>query len=294
MANSEKKRNAALLYLIIGAVAIGFAPIFVRLSEVGPIATAFWRVGIAFPILTLLSLGQGATYPLDQKRPNFTDYLWVLFAGVLFGGDLSTWHVSIQYTTIASSTLLANLAPVIIALWGWLVLRKPPKKNLVIGLFLAIAGVAILVNPSLKMSRHLVIGDCLAFLTAFFYAGYLLVLKQARKKFTAFSCLALSTFASMVTLIIITFVAGEEFLPHTLIAWVILFALALFSHILGQGLITYALPYLPVTFSSTTLLVQPIVAAIAGWIIFAERLSWMQIVGIFVALAGILLAKQKA
>ncbi len=289
--DSKVKSKLALFYLIIGAIAIGFAPIFVRLSEVGPIVTGFWRVAIAFPILTLLSMGQGSTRPNDAEKPNFKDYLWILFAGVLFGGDLATWHLSIHYTTIANSTLLANFSPVLIALWGWLVLHKPPQKKLVIGLLLAIVGVAILINPGLHIDNKTLIGDSLAFITAFFYAGYLLVLNRARKKFTAFSAMAISTFSSMFTLFIITLFSGETFFPHTEMAWLILIALALFSHILGQGLIAYALPYLPVTFAATALLVQPMVAAIAGWIGFSEYLSLVQMLGILIALAGIFLAK---
>ncbi|MDQ8039300.1 MAG: DMT family transporter [Rickettsiella sp.] len=290
--DSEKKRKLALLYLVIGAAAIGFAPIFVRLSEVGPIATGFWRVAIAFPILTVLSIGQGSTLPEGEEKTNFKDYLWVLFAGVLFGGDLATWHLSIQYTTIANSTLLANFSPVLIALWGWLILRKPPQKKLVIGLLFAIVGVAILINPGLHIDKQTLRGDALALITAFFYSGYLLVLNRARKKFTAFSSMAISTFSSMLTLLIITSFSTEKFIPHTEMAWLLLIALALFSHILGQGLIAYALPYLPVTFASTALLVQPMVAAIAGWICFSEHLSLFQMTGIVIALVGIFLAKQ--
>lgn len=291
---SEKKPKLALLYLILGAIAIGFAPIFVRLSEVGPIATGFWRVAIAFPILILLSVGQGSTYPSDIEAPLFKDYLWILFAGVLFGGDLATWHTSIQYTTIANSTLLANFSPILIALWGWLVLHKPPQKKLVIGLLFAIIGVAFLINPSLHMDRRTAIGDGLAFITAFFYAGYLLVLNRSRKKFTAFASMAISTFSSMLTLLIITFFSGESSMPPTEMAWIILIALALFSHILGQGLIAYAIPYLPVTFSATTLLIQPMIAALAGWFFFSEYLSLLQMLGIVIALVGIFLAKQTA
>jgi drug/metabolite transporter (DMT)-like permease len=289
---SAKKRKLALLYLVIGAVAIGFAPIFVRLSEVGPIATGFWRVAIAFPILTLLSIGQGYTQPDDRHAPVLKDYLWLLFSGVLFGGDLATWHLSIQYTTIANSTLIANFSPIIIALWGWIVLRRPPQKKLVIGLLLAILGIAVLIHPTFHMDKNIRTGDGLAFITAFFYAGYLLVLNRARKKFTAFSSMAISTFASMLTLLAITCLSGELAMPQTEIAWIILFALALFAHILGQGLIAYALPYLPVTFSSTALLVQPMVAAMAGWYFFSEYLGFSQMIGMLIALVGIFLAKQ--
>lgn len=289
---SNKKRNLALLYLIIGAIAIGFAPIFVRLSQVGPISTGFWRVAIAFPILMILSIGQGSTRPNDGEIPVLKDYLWVLFAGALFGGDLATWHLSIHYTTIANSTLLANFSPVIIALWGWIVLHKPPQKKLAIGLLLAIIGIAILIHPSLHMGKNTRIGDALALVTAFFYAGYLLVLNQTRRKFTTFSIMAISTFASMITLLVVAQISGEIFVPKTGTAWLVLLALALFSHILGQGLIAYALPYLTVTFSSTALLVQPMVAAIAGWFFFSEHLGLMQLIGILIALLGIFLAKQ--
>lgn len=289
---SEKKSKLALLYLIIGAVAIGFAPIFVRLSEVGPISTGFWRVAIAFPILSLLSIGQGYTRPDEKHAPALKDYLWLLFSGVLFGGDLATWHLSIHYTSIANSTLIANFSPIIIALWGWIVLHKPPQKKLVIGLLLAILGITVLIHPSLHMEKNIRIGDGLAFITAFFYAGYLLVLNRARKKFTAFSSMAISTFASMLTLLAITSLSGELAMPQTEMAWIILFALAVLAHIVGQGLIAYALPYLPVTFSSTALLIQPMVAAMAGWFFFSEYLDFSQIIGMLIALVGIFLAKQ--
>ncbi|EDP46527.1 DMT family transporter [Rickettsiella grylli] len=289
---SEKKHKRALLYLVIGAVAIGFAPIFVRLSEVDPIATGFWRVAIAFPILTLLSLGQGYTRPDDRHKPILKDYLWLLLCGVLFGGDLSTWHLSIQYTTIANSSLIVNFSPILIALWGWIVLKKPPQKKLIVGLLLALLGIVILIQPTVPMDKTIRVGDGLAFITAFFYAGYLLVLNHARKKFTAFTSMAISTFSSMLTLLFISCITHELTLPETPMAWIILLALALFAHVLGQGLIAYALPYLPVTFSSIALLIQPMVAAIAGFFFFKETLNVIQIIGIFIALVGIFLAKQ--
>lgn len=289
---SEKKHKRALLYLVIGAVAIGFAPIFVRLSEVDPIATGFWRVAIAFPILTLLSLGQGYTRPDDRHKPILKDYLWLLLCGVLFGGDLSIWHLSIQYTTIANSSLIVNFSPILIALWGWIVLKKPPQKKLIVGLLLALLGIFILIQPTVPMDKTIRVGDGLAFITAFFYAGYLLVLNHARKKFTAFTSMAISTFSSMLTLLFISCITHELTLPETPMAWIILLALALFAHVLGQGLIAYALPYLPVTFSSIALLIQPMVAAIAGFFFFKETLNVIQIIGIFIALVGIFLAKQ--
>ena len=46
------------------------------------------------------------------------------------------------------------------------------------------------------------------------------------------------------------------------------------------------------TFSSTALLIQPMVAAMAGWYFFSEYLSFSQMIGMLIALVGIFLAKQ--
>jgi len=45
--------RAAFLCLLAGGCAIAFAPIFVRLSDTGPVASAFWRTALAAPLLWL-------------------------------------------------------------------------------------------------------------------------------------------------------------------------------------------------------------------------------------------------
>jgi len=211
---------------------------------------------------------------------------------VLFAGDLAAWHVSIHYTTVANSTLLVNFSPVIIALWGWLVLRESLQQNLVIGLFLTIAGAYALINPSLHMSEQTLWGLSLALLAAFFYVGYLLATAHARKNLGTFTSMALSTGSSTVALLCITALSSESFGMHTTTTWGVLTGLAIISHVVGQGLIAYALPYLPVALSSAVLIIQPIVALIASWIFFGESLTMMQLSGILVALGGMYLIKR--
>jgi drug/metabolite transporter (DMT)-like permease len=291
-AHLKSQYRFPLFCLILGAVAIGFAPIFVRLSEVGPIATGFWRVAMAFPLLTLFSIHQGTTQPDTNQPISWRDYAWILFAGIAFGADLATWHYSIHYTTVANATLLANFSPVILALWGWLVLGKRPQAQLVLGLALAVFGVAILVHPNLQLNQSTWRGDTLAFITSFYYTVYLLAMNRARRVFSALRSMTIASFSSMLFLAFLMWMTGEVWLPVSLTGWLVLLGLAFFSHILGQGLITYAFPYLPTTFAATTLLVQPMIAAIAGWFFFAEKLSLLQIAGLLIALGGIFLAKK--
>src|SRR2546421_8423887 len=104
--------NRPLAALLLGAACIALSPIFVRLSEAGPTATAFWRVALAVPALWLL-------YALKPKARlgRYTGKWWLLFAaGFAFAGDLGFWHSSIKLTSVANSTLLANLAAIFVTL----------------------------------------------------------------------------------------------------------------------------------------------------------------------------------
>src|SRR5215213_4513107 len=120
--------NRALGALLLGAACIALSPIFVRLSEAGPTATAFWRVALAVPALWLLIFFQNAPLPGNFSGKRFL----LLAAGVAFAGDLAFWHTSIQLTSVANSTLLANLASIFVTLAAWIFLRQKPT-----GIFLA-------------------------------------------------------------------------------------------------------------------------------------------------------------
>ena len=68
--------------------------------------------------------------------------------------------------------------------------------------------------------------------------------------------------------------------------------LAWISHCAGQGLIAYSLAHLPAAFSSVSLLFQPVMAAVFAWILLAEPLVPLQIVGGVIVLFGIYLARR--
>ena len=103
----KEKSRVAFVALLTGAVGIAFAPIFVRLSEVGPGATAFYRVLFALPVLWLWRLRERAC-PGAPRRPSVAaEYRQLAVAGLLFAGDLALWHWSIKRTSVANATLFA-------------------------------------------------------------------------------------------------------------------------------------------------------------------------------------------
>ena len=281
--------NPALGALLAGATFIALSPIFVRLSEAGPTATAFWRVALAVPALWALYWIK----PRGRSRRYSGKWPLLVAAALAFAGDLAFWHTSIQLTSVANSTLLANLASIFVTLAAWIFLRQRPTRIFLIGLAAALAGVALLVRTSVESSPTGLAGDALAVVTAMFYAGYLLAVKGLRDRGEAtLHLMAVTTTISAIVLFPIALSTGEPMLPQSASGWWILVGLALVSHAAGQGLIAYALAHLPAAFSSVSLLFQPVMAALFAWLLLAEPLTAAQVAGAVVVLLGIYLARR--
>lgn len=281
--------NPALGALLVGAACIALSPIFVRLSEAGPTATAFWRVALAVPVLWILFFLKSRT----RTQRYAGKWPLLLAAGLAFAGDLGFWHASVQLTSVANSTLLANLASIFVTLAAWVFLRHKPTGVFLAGLGAALSGVGLLVHASLAFSATGLAGDALGVVTAMFYAGYLLAVKGLRDRGEA--TLYLMAVTSTITALLLFPVAlatGETVLPASASGWWILIGLALISHAAGQGLIAYALAHLPAAFSSVSLLSQPVMAALFAWVLLSEGLTPLQILGGLIVLAGIYLARR--
>lgn len=283
-------QSMALVVLLIGAAAIAFAPIFVRLSEVGPTATALHRMALAVPALWIWLWwgGRHGGEPVLERR----EYLRLALAGFFFAGDMSLWHFSIHFTTIANATLLANLAPIFVTLFGFVLFKQRVSKLFMGGMALAMIGAVTLMGDSLQLSRQSFIGDVLGMITAVFYASYIMSVGRMRARLATRVIMFWSTLFCALFLVPLTWLSGEAVMPQTAYGWGVLIGLALVAQVFGQGLIAYALAHLPTTFSSVSLLFQPVVAALAAWVLFGEALGPLQGFGALVVLIGVALARQ--
>ena len=281
--------NPALGALLAGATFIALSPIFVRVSEAGPTATAFWRVALAVPALWILYWMK----PKARTRRYAGKWVLLVAAGFAFAGDLAFWHASIQRTSVANSTLLANLASIFVTLGAWIFLRQRPTRLFLTGLGAALVGVTLLVRTSLDFSATALLGDALGVATAVFYAGYLLAVKGLRDRGeTTLHLMAVTSTISAMVLFPLALATGEPMLPQTPGGWWILVGLALVSHAAGQGLIAYALAHLAAAFSSVSLLFQPVMAALFAWLLLSEPLVALQVAGGMIVLLGIYLARR--
>lgn len=281
----NRRTGLALLALLIGAVGIGFAPIFVRLSDVGPVSSAFWRMTLSLPLLLLLLRFQ-------PRRPARSGRPWLLIVcGLFFAADLGLWHWSITLTSVANATLFANLNPVFVALGGFLLFGERFTRLFLLGLVLAMSGAVLLVGGDFAWGGAKSLGDLLGVATAVMYAGYFISAKTLRAGYSAIEVLTLSAVFTALALLPAAILGGEQILPQSLDGWLILVGLALISQIMGQGMIVQALATLPAAFSALALLLQPVVAALLAWRLFDEEPGPMELAGAIAILAGILFAR---
>ena len=283
-ARARPANLVAIGALLLGATAIATSPLFVKVSETGPVATAFWRVFLALPLLWIWSM-------LEQRERHNASFAMdrglFVAAGIFFAGDLAVWHWSIVLTSVANSTLLANLAPIFVALAAWLLFRQQLRGKFLAGLAIAVTGMTLLIGGDFQLEGRELIGDALGVVTAMFYAGYQMTVTRLRARVATSTIMAWSGLITALILLPIALASGEQLLPVSSMGWIKLIGLALISQVAGQSLIAYAMAHLPATFSSVGLLFQPVMATLFAWVLLSEAVSMLQLAGGVTVLIGI-------
>lgn len=277
----------AFIALVIGAIAMGFSPIFVRLADVGPFASAFWRVFLALPPLYLWQ--RWAAEPPPAANSHYTRA--VVLSGLAFTGDLIFWHLSILHTTIANATLLATTAPVWVFLVSFLFFGQHLRRAEVLGLVICLAGGSFLVKDSFNVDPARLRGDAEALATSVFFGLYIVAIGKARLFSGAARITFWSTAVTAACLFVAALLSGDRMLPQAPSGWLVLAGLAFVSQAAGQGLLAYALGKLPVAFSSLVVFLEAVAAAALGWLILTESLGLLQWLGGALVLFGIWLAR---
>jgi drug/metabolite transporter (DMT)-like permease len=277
-------RLLPLAALLAGNVALAMGPWFVRLADSGPVSAGFWRVALALPVLAILA--RANKQPLGGMPRGVV--LAVLAGGVLFGLDIASWHIGIGFTRLANATVFGNAGSLILMVWGFVAWRRLPKGREWPALVAALAGAAILMGRSLEISPLTLYGDLFCLVAGILYAGYLLILKDARKALGSWALLTWSTCGSVPVLLAIALALGEPVWPTD---WRPVIGLFISSQLIGQGCLVYALKHFSPLVIGIALLTQPAVAALAGWISFGEVLTGVDLVGIALVASALALAK---
>jgi len=281
---AEKLSAIVLLALLGGNLALAFGPWLVRSADVGPSASAFWRMALAIPFLFLIAAQ--AKQPLFLSRKAL--YWTMILSGAFFAADLAAWHIGILKTKLANATLFANAASLFFPLWGYLIARRWPGRLEGFAFALAVAGTALLLGRSAELSQQTLIGDLLCLAAGIFYTGYLIVILKARHELPSWTLLAWSTLATAPPLLLIATGLGEEIMPQN---WTPVIALAVVSQLIGQGLMVFVLGKVSPLLFGLALLTQPVISAALGWSLYGERLGTIDAIGAALIAAALVMVR---
>ena len=269
--------------LIFGVVALGFSALFVRWANAPGPVMGFYRIGLSTLILIpffIARRGKGA--PISK-----TILIFPVLGGVLTALDHGFWNTAVNFTSAANAALLANTAPLWVALFAWLVWRERLRAAFWIGLLLTLAGAAIVLGTDLLRHPTLGIGDILAITAGVFYAGYFLVTQRGRVHWDTLSYVWIMGLVSSICLLGISLGLGMPITGYPVQSYLAFLGAALVSQTGGYLAVGYALGHLPASIVAPTMIGQPVVTALLAIPLLGESLQVGQIVGGLAVLAGI-------
>jgi drug/metabolite transporter (DMT)-like permease len=274
-------------FALLGAaqIAIGAAAIFARfaMTATGPLAASALRLGIAATPLVVVALVRGAYVRRDAATERR-----LLLAGVVLAAHFACWLWSLRLASVAIATLLVCTTPI----WAeaWTIARtRRWRPMLLAGIAAAIAGVAIIAGIPSRTETPA--GIALALAGAVCFAAYLLLVRASDGRYDTLAVVARTYPIATLLLTAGALIAHEAWPPAGAhLAWGGILAMALGSQLFGHSALNAAVRTLSATLVGMTVLLEPVIAAIAAAFLFGERLGPARLAGALIILAGIALA----
>jgi drug/metabolite transporter (DMT)-like permease len=271
--------------LAVGILGLSMTTFFVRWAHAPATVTAAYRMTFSAIVLTPFALSKGI-----QKAEKGSPLPWmILLAGMCVALDHSILNTAVGLTRIANCTLLNNTAPLWVALFALVFWREKLKKWFWIGLVLTLTGAVIILGSDFLHHPQLGLGDGLAFISSFFYAGYYLFTQASRTKISALQYIWMVNLVSATLLIIYNLVVGNPLFGYSPLTWLIFAGAGIVAQTVGYFSVAHALGRLPASIVAPTMVIQIVVTALLAIPITGETLSLPQLAGGSILLAGIVL-----
>jgi drug/metabolite transporter (DMT)-like permease len=277
---------------VLGALAIAFSAILVRLADVSPSTAAVFRCAYAVPVLFLLARAEDRRLPPRPTR----DRGLAAIAGVFFAIDLVCWHHAIHDVGAGLATVLGNLQVAFVPLIAWVALGERPARRILATLPLMLAGI-VLISGALESGAY---GDdprqgvLFGVATGISYAGFIILLRAGGSDLRRpAGPLFDATAVAAVSAVLIGAVVGDLDLVPSWPAHGWLVALALTSQVVGWLLISASLPRLPAALTAMLLTIQPVGSVLLAVVIFGEHPTAFQLVGVAAILGGLVMTTRR-
>ena len=272
--------------IIIGVISVALSAIFVKLATADAGVIAFYRM--LFSVLLMLPIFL-LKYREELLKLGKKDWVFSTIAGVFLAFHFILWFESLNYTSVASSTVLVTLQPIFAFVGTYFFFKEKLSFKIILSALVAIAGSVIISWGDFKLSGTAFYGDMLALIACALITTYLLFGQDVRKRLSLITYTFVVYTISTITLFFYVLIKGESFGPYPESDWFWFIMLALIPNLLGHTLFNWALKWVSTNVISIAILFEPVGAAILAFYVFHETLTTTQIIGGLIVIAGILL-----
>lgn len=288
MSSDQYSKLKIIIALFIGLTAIGFAPILVRLApNTSPLVLVVYRTVFAALMLFPAWLWMRKKHSSPEKT---TEHWWIGLSGMCLGLHFICWLSSLYYTSVASASVLVTVHPIIMILVERLWFKRSFATATWIGVFLAFGGSLFLGISDSQIDQPFanpLFGNLLALTAAVIFVVYLLIGQQIRKKRAWIDYVFPVYFYAAVTCVIVALVVGKNLLDISTIGVWAGAGLAFGPQVLGHGSMNYAVKFVSPTLLSTLVLVEPLLASVLAYFLFAELPPVTSMAAMAIILAGV-------
>lgn len=272
--------------IAIGVASVSSSAIFVKLSTAEPAVIAFYR--LLFSVLLMLPVFL-LKYRMEIKKIKKRDWILTSAAGIFLAFHFILWFESLNYTSVASSTVLVTLQPIFAFAGAYFFYKERFSVKAILSGVVAVLGSLLISWGDFRVSGLALIGDMLALIACGFITAYLLLGQTVRKRLSSITYTFVVYSASTITLFIYAWTAGNSFGPYPSSDWLYFLLLAVFPNLLGHSLFNWSLRWVSTTTISMAILLEPIGAALLAYWILGETIQWTQTVGGAIILASLMI-----
>ena len=290
------KTVRGLIIAVAASLAFGTSGAFIK-----PLLEAGWSPAAAVAVRTLIGgilLTPFALFALRGRWAALWRGRWRVLALALVGvaGCQLVYFMAITRIPVGTAILVEYLAPVLLVLFAWATTRKMPKPVVLIGSAVAIAGLVLVVGPGPLVSVDPV-GIFFAFLAALGAAGYYLI---AGRPSDGLPGVALAWGGLLFGSFMLFVVGATTVVPFQMVFtdvsfsgttapwWVLLGIVAVFGTAIAYAASIIATGMLGSRLMSFVGLLEVVFATIFAWVLLGEVLTFSQLLGGVLILAGIL------
>ena len=274
--------------LFFGVFALSTSAIFVKLADAPAAIIAFYRLFFAALILLpLLLFNQNNRSEL--KTITRRQWGFGFISGLFLAAHYVLWFESLQYTSVASSTVIVTLQPLFSMSGGYFLFKERFTRGAVIGCLIAISGSIVIGWQDFKISGEALYGDILAFIAAGIITAYFFISQYVRKDLSLIPYSIISYGSSACFLGVFAYMQNEAFIHYSTQTWICFVGLAFIATILGQTIFNWLLKWMSATVISMSILGETIGTCILAYFILNETISLQQGLGITVIFIGLAL-----